>query len=205
MDNHHDYWPPPPLPRPPSRHVQTWPVPPTTAATTRKTGPNDVVWANTKYIITVSVFFILLLLNNKLPKYDDQDDEWRPSSPWKQWARDRAGQGKSSRGRDTTCLEPLGMFLFSFFPIFYLLNFYLHLELPRWQRTVQQQPQNTSTHWSSNCPSTWPEVMPTAQGSAPNAQQGQCEHKASRLCGGGACLRWCQGRFCDKKHGSRDS
>ena len=28
--------------------------------------------------------------------------------------------------------------------------------------------------------------MAAAQGSAPNAQQGQCEHKASRLRGGGA-------------------
>ena len=38
--------------------------------------------------------------------------------PRKQWARDRAGQGKSSRAQDTTCLEPLGMFLFFLFLFF---------------------------------------------------------------------------------------
>jgi hypothetical protein len=36
--------------------------------------------------------------------------------------------------------------------------------------------------------------MPAAQGSAPNAQQGQCEHKASRLRGGGA------GKVCHHPH-----
>ena len=47
------------------------------------------------------------------------------------WAKEGTTGAAGARG--TTRLEPLGMFFFFFLLllIFYLLNFYLHLELPR--------------------------------------------------------------------------
>ena len=115
------------------------PLPPTMAATTRKMGPNDtrhIVWANSKYIITF--FFILLLLNNSL-RLNYWNTTTRTMNGYHSHHRNngrRVGQGK---GRAPWYVSSLS------FPIFYLLNFHLHLELPRWWRMAQWQ-LNTPQH-----------------------------------------------------------
>jgi hypothetical protein len=118
---------------------------PTTAAT-RKTGPNDathVVWANSTLLL-----FFLLLLNNNLGLNHRNTIIRTTNGHRRHHGNNGPGTGQGQRraagARDLTCLQPLGMFLFCF-SIFYLLNFYLHLELPRWRRTATPPPQHIET------------------------------------------------------------
>ena len=79
-------------------------------------------------------------LNYLHRNHDNQDDKWPPLLPYKQQVRDRAEQRKGQQGQQELeaqhVLSLLVCFFFFFFTFayFYLLNFYLHLELPRWRQ-----------------------------------------------------------------------